>query len=94
MAELSVAAIGVVSGVWTVIYQQRKAQEKHMSEVIGNLQAEIDVLKREKVDESDMKEYVQLWTAPIVKSLEHITEEQKRTRELMEKIYEQGRFSK
>lgn len=90
LAEISIAAGGIVAGVWGVLFQQRKAQEKAMSEVIENLQHQIDTLKNEKVNETDMKEYVQLWTAPIVKSLEHLSAEQTRTRELMEKIYEQG----
>lgn len=62
-----------------------------MQATFASMQQQIDTLKAEKVDEVDMKEYVQLWTAPIAQSLDHLTEETKRTRELMEKLYSEGR---
>lgn len=57
-----------------------------MQEVVSHLQEQIDYLKEEKVSNEQMKEYVQLFTAPIAQSLEHVVEETRLTRRLMEQL--------
>ncbi len=91
LTDALIGAVGLLVAVWGVIFQQRKAQEKEMSDVVNNIKAQIDELKQDKVNTEDMKEYVKLWTAPITRSLDHLTEETKRTREMMEQIYHEGR---
>lgn len=89
-AELVLAAMGTLLLVIGSIHSWLRARENKMQVVIDDIKSQIDALKKEKVDEEDMKEYVQLWTKPITVALATLSDETKRTRELMEKIYHEG----
>lgn len=83
LIEVVLGAVGLLVALIGGLHSWLKAREKTMQETIDKLQTQID----NKVDESDMKEYVSLIVAPIAQSIDHLTEETKRTRELMEKLY-------
>lgn len=89
-AELVLAAMGTIIMVVGGIHSWLKARENRMQVVIDDIRNQIDTLKTVKVDQEDMREYVQLWTKPITDSISTLTDETKRTRELMEKIYHEG----
>ena len=89
-AEVILAAMGTAIMIVGGIHSWLKARENKMQVVLDGIKDQIEALKKEKVDEEDMKEYVQLWTKPITVALSSLTEETKRTRELMEKIYHEG----
>ena len=89
-AELILAGMGTLLVMVGGLHSWLRSRENKMQMVIDGIKLQIEALKKEKVDEEDMKEYVQLWTKPITMALGTLSEETKRTRELMEKIYHEG----
>lgn len=95
--EWAELVLGIVSALLLIIggiHSWLKARENKMQVVLDGIQNQINALNEKKVDEEDMKEYVQLWTKPITVAIDTLTDETKRTRELMEKIYHAGNIQR
>lgn len=93
--EAAFAGLGVlvtvIGGVWKYTQAQRVAREEleqRMVVAVSELDERIDELSEKSVTPQEMKEYVQLFTAPIVLGLDNLAEESRRTRKLMEKLYD------
>lgn len=84
--EAIIAGSGLLAGTFGFLYSQRRAQEKKMADAISHLQDQIDGLEKDKVSNAEMKEYVQLFTAPITQALDNVVEETRLTRQLMERF--------
>ncbi|AUR85175.1 coil containing protein [Vibrio phage 1.077.O._10N.261.45.A10] len=93
--EAAFAGLGVlvtiIGGVWKYTQAQRVAREEleqRMVLAVEQLDNRMDELSEKSVTSEEMKEYVQLFTAPIVLGLDNLAEESRRTRKLMEKLYD------
>jgi hypothetical protein len=85
--EATVAVISLIVTLLVLLIGWLRGRERMIHDKINELEEDIDELKASKISRDEMKEYVELSNKYLVNSIEHLLEEQKTTRRLLEKIY-------
>jgi hypothetical protein len=87
LALVNIGLIGPIS--WFILWNKSRKQEvEKMAIEIQECRDKIAHLDKHKMEEEDMRVYVELMVKPLVEQLGYVREESIRTRQLLEKIYD------